>query len=150
MIYRKVVLNKLIFQLTFFTFYVTVNYLLWQFKHYYYDNKLFLSLCLCNYNNYNNKIFYSYRIEKAMTANMLKNSSLENEIIIKKKIIHAVDIHRKAIKLVFIPYQLWIHVIIWHFLFIEGFVRFRFPVFKDRYSIWQEFVWFVWASIFIK
>jgi len=66
----------------------------------------FLSLCLCNYNNYNNKIFYSYRIEKAMTANMLKNSSLENEIIIKKKIIHAVDIHRKAIKLVFISYQL--------------------------------------------
>jgi len=41
-----------------------------------------------------------------MTANMLKNSSLENEIIIKKIIIHAVDIHRKAIKLVFISYQL--------------------------------------------
>jgi len=61
-----------------------------------------LSLCLYNYNN---KIFHSYRIEKAMTANMVKNS-LENETIIFKKIIHAVDIHRKAIKLVFISYQL--------------------------------------------
>jgi len=29
MIYRKIVLNKLISQLTFFTFYMTVNYLLW-------------------------------------------------------------------------------------------------------------------------
>jgi len=37
-----------------------------------------------------------------MTANMLKNSNLENEIIIFKEIIHAIDIHRKAIKLVFI------------------------------------------------
>ncbi|XP_039303700.1 uncharacterized protein LOC120357460 [Solenopsis invicta] len=40
----------------------------------------------------------SYRIEKAMTVNMLKNINFENKIIIYKKIIHAVDIHRKAIK----------------------------------------------------
>ncbi|XP_011864198.1 PREDICTED: uncharacterized protein LOC105560060 isoform X2 [Vollenhovia emeryi] len=41
----------------------------------------------------------SYRIEKAMAVNMLKNISLENEIIICKEIVHAVDIHRKAIKI---------------------------------------------------
>jgi len=36
-----------------------------------------------------------------MAVNML-NVSLKNEIIMYKEIIHAVDIHRKAIKLVFI------------------------------------------------
>ncbi|KYN02870.1 hypothetical protein ALC62_06268, partial [Cyphomyrmex costatus] len=40
----------------------------------------------------------SYRIEKAMTANMLKNISFEKEIIICKEIIHALNIHRRAIK----------------------------------------------------
>ncbi|XP_071561014.1 uncharacterized protein [Temnothorax nylanderi] len=39
----------------------------------------------------------SYRIEKAMMVNM-ENISLENEIVIRKEIIHAVDIHRKAVK----------------------------------------------------
>ncbi|TGZ32044.1 hypothetical protein DBV15_03839 [Temnothorax longispinosus] len=40
----------------------------------------------------------SYRIEKAIAVNTLKNVSLENEIIMYREIIHAVDIHRKAIK----------------------------------------------------
>ncbi|XP_070527999.1 uncharacterized protein [Cardiocondyla obscurior] len=44
--------------------------------------------------------FYSYRIEKAIAINMLKNSSLENEFMMYREIIHAVDIHRKAMKLV--------------------------------------------------
>ncbi|XP_071561013.1 uncharacterized protein [Temnothorax nylanderi] len=39
----------------------------------------------------------SYRIEKAMMVNV-ENISLKNEIIIRKEIIHAVDIHRKAVK----------------------------------------------------
>jgi len=52
--------------------------------------------------NHNNEIFYSYRIEKAMAVNMLNNVYLKNEIIMYKEIIHAVDIHRKAMKLVFI------------------------------------------------
>ncbi|XP_071647328.1 uncharacterized protein [Temnothorax longispinosus] len=38
-----------------------------------------------------------YRIEKAMMVNM-ENISLENEIIIRKEIILAVDIHRKAVQ----------------------------------------------------
>ncbi|KAL0101200.1 hypothetical protein PUN28_018795 [Cardiocondyla obscurior] len=40
----------------------------------------------------------SYRIEKAIAINMLKNSSLENEFMMYREIIHAVDIHRKAMK----------------------------------------------------
>jgi len=52
--------------------------------------------------NHNNEIVYSYRIEKAMAINMLNNVCLKNEVIMYKEIIHAVDIHRKAIKLVFI------------------------------------------------
>ncbi|XP_077263340.1 uncharacterized protein LOC143898090 [Temnothorax americanus] len=40
----------------------------------------------------------SYRIEKAIAVNTLENVSLENEIIMYREIIHAVDIHRKAIK----------------------------------------------------
>ncbi|XP_011864217.1 PREDICTED: uncharacterized protein LOC105560066 isoform X2 [Vollenhovia emeryi] len=38
----------------------------------------------------------SYRIEKAI--NTLKNVSLKNEIVMYRQLIHAVDIHRKAIK----------------------------------------------------
>ncbi|XP_011705604.1 PREDICTED: odorant receptor 4-like [Wasmannia auropunctata] len=40
----------------------------------------------------------SYRIEQAMTIKMLENTSKENEIMISKEIICAVDIQRKAIK----------------------------------------------------
>jgi len=43
---------------------------------------------------------YSYRLEQAMKADMLRNVNLQNEIY--KKIIYAVDIHRKAVELVFI------------------------------------------------
>ncbi|XP_071637565.1 uncharacterized protein [Temnothorax longispinosus] len=39
----------------------------------------------------------SYRIERAMMINILQNS-MENEIMIYKAMIYAVDIHRKAIK----------------------------------------------------
>lgn len=50
----------------------------------------------------NEKIIYSYRIEKAMEVNMLKDINLHNEITIYKRIIYAVDIHRKAMELVLI------------------------------------------------
>ncbi|XP_011864202.1 PREDICTED: odorant receptor 4-like isoform X2 [Vollenhovia emeryi] len=43
----------------------------------------------------------SYRIKKALMVNMVENISSKDEIIIYKKIILAIDIHRKAIKLVF-------------------------------------------------
>jgi len=43
---------------------------------------------------------HSYRIENAMTTKILDNINLENQTIIYKKIIDAVEIHRKAIKLV--------------------------------------------------
>jgi len=50
----------------------------------------------------NKKIhYYSYRIEKAMLANMLKNVNIKNEIMYKE-LIHAIEIHHRAIKLVFI------------------------------------------------
>ncbi|XP_011695542.1 PREDICTED: uncharacterized protein LOC105454564 [Wasmannia auropunctata] len=44
----------------------------------------------------------SYRIEKALMINMVKNNGLKNEIVDCKEIIFAVDIHRKTVKLVFI------------------------------------------------
>lgn len=52
---------------------------------------------------YNYKqIIYSYRIEKALMTNIVNKMTLKDEIIIYKEIILAIDIHRKAIKLVFI------------------------------------------------
>ncbi|XP_011864826.1 PREDICTED: uncharacterized protein LOC105560368 isoform X2 [Vollenhovia emeryi] len=47
----------------------------------------------------------SYRIEKAMMINMLKNISLENEIIICKAIVRAVDIHRQAVHFIILVYS---------------------------------------------
>ncbi|XP_011864205.1 PREDICTED: uncharacterized protein LOC105560062 isoform X2 [Vollenhovia emeryi] len=47
----------------------------------------------------------SYRIEKAMMIKMLKNVNLENEIIIYKEIVHAVDIHRKAVHFAMLVYS---------------------------------------------
>ncbi|KAL6425014.1 hypothetical protein ACFW04_009372 [Cataglyphis niger] len=40
----------------------------------------------------------SYRIEQAMSKEMLKNINLKNQIIIYKKIFYAVEFHRKAMK----------------------------------------------------
>lgn len=56
--------------------------------------------------NYIKSIIYSYRIEQAMTIGMLENISLKNDMICRK-IICAVDIHRKAMELVFIWYSRW-------------------------------------------
>jgi len=53
---------------------------------------------------YNNKenIIRSYRLERAMEIKILQNITLKNETVIYKQIIYAVDIHRKAMELVFI------------------------------------------------
>ncbi|XP_036143084.1 uncharacterized protein LOC105834273 [Monomorium pharaonis] len=45
----------------------------------------------------------SYRIEQALAIKIVKNISIENEMMIYKEIICAIDIHCKAIKLVFYP-----------------------------------------------
>lgn len=46
------------------------------------------------------KIIDSYRIERAMTTKILENINLENQTMIYKDIIDAVEVHRKAIMLV--------------------------------------------------
>lgn len=53
------------------------------------------------------KIIYSYRIEQAI--NILQKDELKNESKIYKKIIYAVDIHRKAMELVYV-YLIRVHV----------------------------------------
>lgn len=55
-------------------------------------------ICIYNYE----KIIYSYRIEKALMTNIVNKITLKDEIKIYKEIILAIDIHRKAVKLVFI------------------------------------------------
>ena len=50
----------------------------------------------------NKCILYSYRIEHVMRINILQNSTLKNENLIFKGMIYAIDIHRQAMKLVFI------------------------------------------------
>ncbi|TGZ31857.1 Uncharacterized protein DBV15_01207, partial [Temnothorax longispinosus] len=46
-----------------------------------------------------NYIIYSYRIERAIQICISNNIKVQNEILAYKGIIHAVDIHRKAITL---------------------------------------------------
>lgn len=53
-----------------------------------------------NQYNCSKNTFYSYRIEKAI--NMQNNVCPKNEIAMYKGIIYAIDIHRIAMKLVFI------------------------------------------------
>jgi hypothetical protein len=48
----------------------------------------------------NTHVHFSYRIEHAMEINVLKNINLNSVSLIFKKIIHAINIHRDAMKLV--------------------------------------------------
>jgi len=50
--------------------------------------------------NYNRNIIYSYRIERAMSIDMLQNINLRKHVLIIKGLICAVDIHRQAMKFV--------------------------------------------------
>jgi len=43
---------------------------------------------------------YSHRIKYAMATNILQNINWKNDILIVKRLVHAIDIHRQAIKLV--------------------------------------------------
>jgi len=68
---------------------------------------------------YSLKLIYSYRIEQAMAIRMLDNQYKEQDIStenkITKKLIYAVDIQRKAIKLVSIRDIIYIFVRIFYF-----------------------------------
>lgn len=64
------------------------------------------------YNNYSGNIIYSYRIKRAISMNMLINIDLQDEITIYKNMIHAVDIHRKAMQLVYLSCNIYIVYVI--------------------------------------
>lgn len=51
--------------------------------------------------NYGKKITYSYRVKRAIAIKTLLKNSLKNENLIYKRLIYAVDMHRKAMKLVY-------------------------------------------------
>jgi len=51
--------------------------------------------------NYGRNIIYSYRVEQAMASSF----DIKNDIVIYRKIICAILIHRKAMELVFILYM---------------------------------------------
>jgi len=48
----------------------------------------------------NAHVCFSYRIEHAMEINVLKNINSNGIALILKNIVHAINIHRKAMKLV--------------------------------------------------
>jgi hypothetical protein len=60
-----------------------------------------------NLHNYYKGITYSFRIEQAMTINILSNINYKNQIICKK-IADGVDIHRKAMELVILSDNIYI------------------------------------------
>jgi len=57
----------------------------------------------------NTHVHFSYRIEHAMEINVLKNINLNSVSLIFKKIIHAINIHRDAMKLVQIFKNLYVN-----------------------------------------
>jgi len=54
-----------------------------------------------------NKNICSYRIERAIQIYIPKNINLRNDILVYKNIIRAVDIHRKAMTLVYTYYVVY-------------------------------------------
>jgi len=57
--------------------------------------------------NYSRNIIYSYRIKQAMAINLAPTFYMKNDIVIQKKMIRAIRIHRKAIELVLILWYLY-------------------------------------------
>jgi hypothetical protein len=59
---------------------------------------------------------YSYRIEQAMTIDTLQKDFLGNDNLIYKGLIYAMDLHRKAMRLIFlcilIFYNIYIYIYI--------------------------------------
>jgi len=68
---------------------------------------------------------------------MQNNVCRKNETIMYKGIIYAIDIHRTAIKLVFIFTNNYIKLIniTEYFSLVEGFLDLYFPVFGFRFSL---------------
>jgi len=63
--------------------------------------------CVNFYIVVSNKNICSYRIERAIQIYILKNINLRNDILAYKNIIRAVDIHRKAMTLVYTHYVIY-------------------------------------------
>jgi len=61
----------------------------------------FVKLIISEVDNYIESIIHSYRFRRAMQSKKLQSISLKNETVIYQEIICAVDIHRKAMQLVF-------------------------------------------------
>lgn len=60
-------------------------------------------------------ICYSYRIERAIAIPLLQSAQLTNKFLMHKRIVHAVDIHRRGVELVFIILmynKIWIMTIV--------------------------------------
>lgn len=61
------------------------------------ENRKIRGLC-----NFGRRITCRYRIERAMTFVTVQKNSLENKNLTYKGLIYAVDMHRKAMRLIFI------------------------------------------------
>lgn len=53
-------------------------------------------------------VIYSYRIKQAMAIELLHNFNMKNKIVIYREVTYAVDMHRKAMQLVFITNTMFI------------------------------------------
>jgi len=67
--------------------------------------KLYLRIIRCTLNGYfiirtEEFIYCSYRIEQAVIP--FQNAELSNEIVVYKRLVHAIDIHHKGMESVFI------------------------------------------------
>jgi len=56
--------------------------------------------------NYNNSVIYSYRVERAI--NLSSTFDMKNDIIIHRKMISAIHIHRKSMESVFMLWYMYV------------------------------------------
>jgi len=61
---------------------------------------------------------YSYRIEQAMTIDTLQKNFFGNENLIYKGLIYAVDMHRKAMRLIFLCILIFYNIYIYIYCYI--------------------------------
>jgi hypothetical protein len=73
-------------------------------------------------NNYYKDIISSIRIEQAMTTNTVSDTNRDNQTIIRRKIVNAIDIHRKAMELVRNSNSYVIIIISNNIMFVKGYV----------------------------
>jgi len=80
-----------------------LNSLMLQLKaRYNYRRNFFYYIFTNEINKYIILCVYRYRFQTAMSASTLQDINMMNDFVIYRRIIYAIDIHRKAIKLVFI------------------------------------------------